>query len=122
MPRENIVTSLKPGLILQNFCVVNYATFCTISGLYYKPMTIVNGDSRVINKLEASLTDDARVVIYNRHMFLVQATDPDCRKYWRNYAEASIITRTLVITNYHKAVQVKRYYEHVSISALRHLA
>jgi len=44
------------------------------SVLYYKPMTIVNDDSRVINKLEASLTDDARVVIYNRHMFIVQAT------------------------------------------------
>ncbi len=28
-------------------------------GLYYKPMTIVNYDARVINKLEASLTDDA---------------------------------------------------------------
>ncbi len=27
----------------------------------------------VVNKLEASLTDDARVVIYNRHMFIVQA-------------------------------------------------
>jgi hypothetical protein len=25
-------------------------------------------------KLEASLTDEARVVIYNRHMFIVQAT------------------------------------------------
>jgi hypothetical protein len=38
-------------------------------------MTIVNDDSRVINKLEeASLTDDARVVIYDRHMFTVQAT------------------------------------------------
>ncbi len=37
-------------------------------------MTIVNDDSRVINKLEASLTDDARVVIYDRHMFIVQAT------------------------------------------------
>jgi hypothetical protein len=37
-------------------------------------MTIVNDDSRVINKLEASLTDNARVVIYNRHMFIVQAT------------------------------------------------
>ncbi len=37
-------------------------------------MTIVNDDSRVINKLEASLTDDARVIIYNRHMFIVQAT------------------------------------------------
>ncbi len=34
----------------------------------------VNDDSRIVNKLEASLTDDARVVIYNRHMFIVQAT------------------------------------------------
>ena len=43
-------------------------------GLYYKLMTIVNDDSKVINKLEASLTDDARVVIYDHHMFRVQAT------------------------------------------------
>jgi len=43
------------------------------SGLYYKPMTIVNDDSRVITKLETSLTDDARVVIYDHHMFIVQA-------------------------------------------------
>jgi hypothetical protein len=42
-------------------------------GLYYKPVMIVNDDSRVVNKLEASLTDDARVVIYNHHMFIVQA-------------------------------------------------
>ena len=45
-----------------------------ISVLYYKPMTIVNDCSRVVNKLEASLTDDARVVIYNRHKFIAQAT------------------------------------------------
>jgi hypothetical protein len=38
-------------------------------------MTIVNDDSRVVNKLEASLTDDARVVIYDHHMVIVQATD-----------------------------------------------
>ncbi len=37
-------------------------------------MTIINDDSRVVNKLEASLTDDTRVVIYDRHMFIVQAT------------------------------------------------
>jgi hypothetical protein len=37
-------------------------------------MTIVNDDSRVINKLEASLTDRARVIIYDCHMFIVQAT------------------------------------------------
>jgi hypothetical protein len=44
------------------------------SGLYYKPMTIINDDSRVVNKLEASLTDDAKVAIYDRHMFIVEAT------------------------------------------------
>jgi hypothetical protein len=43
-------------------------------GLYNKPVMIVNDDSRVINKLEASLTDDARGVIYDRHMFIVQAS------------------------------------------------
>jgi hypothetical protein len=37
-------------------------------------MTIVNDDSRAVNKLEASLTDDTRVIIYNRQMFIVQAT------------------------------------------------
>ncbi len=41
----------------------------TLTGLYHKPMTIVNDDSRVVNKLEASLTDDARIIIYNRKMF-----------------------------------------------------
>jgi len=45
------------------------------SGLYYKPMTIVNDDATVVNNLEASFTDDARVIIYDRHMFIVQATD-----------------------------------------------
>ncbi len=44
-------------------------------------MTIVNDDSRVVNKLEASLTDDARVIIYDRHMFIAQATGltPQCQ-------------------------------------------
>ncbi len=37
-------------------------------------MMIINDDSRVINKFEASLTDDARVIIYDHHMFTVQAT------------------------------------------------
>jgi hypothetical protein len=36
-------------------------------------MTIVNDDSRVINKLDASLTDDTRVVIYDRQTLNVQA-------------------------------------------------
>ncbi len=46
------------------------------SGLYYKHLMIVNYDSSIINKFGASLTDDPRVVIYNCHMFLVQATVP----------------------------------------------
>ncbi len=45
------------------------------SGLYYKPMMIVNDDSRVVTQLETSLTDDARVVICDCHMFIVQATE-----------------------------------------------
>ena len=42
--------------------------------LYYKPITIVNDDSRVINKLEASLSDDTRAVSNDCHMFIAQAT------------------------------------------------
>jgi hypothetical protein len=36
-------------------------------------VTIINDDFRVINKLETSITDDARVIIYDRRMFIVQA-------------------------------------------------
>ncbi len=36
---------------------------------------IVNYDFSIINRLGATLTDDARVVIYDRHMFIVQATE-----------------------------------------------
>jgi hypothetical protein len=51
--------------------------FCEINSLYYKPITIVSDDSSIINKLETSLIDEARVVIYDRHMFIVQATTLD---------------------------------------------
>ncbi len=44
-------------------------------------MTIVNDDSRVITKLETSLTDDARVVIYDHHMFILQAIGEYFRRY-----------------------------------------
>ncbi len=37
-------------------------------------MMIVNYASSIVNKLEALLTDDARVIIYDRHVFIVQAT------------------------------------------------
>ncbi len=38
-------------------------------------MAIVNYASSIINKLEALLTDDARVIIYDRHVFIVQAAE-----------------------------------------------
>ncbi len=44
------------------------------SGLCYKHMTIANCTSNVVNKLEDLLADDARVIIYDRHVFIVQAT------------------------------------------------
>jgi hypothetical protein len=46
--------------------------FC---GLYYKHIMIVTDASRAVNKLETSLTEDARVIICNCHMFIAQATD-----------------------------------------------
>jgi hypothetical protein len=45
------------------------------SGLYYKHTTIVYYASSIVNELEALLTDDARVIIYDRHVFIVQVTN-----------------------------------------------
>ncbi len=50
--------------------------------LYYKPMMIINDESRVINKLEASLADDVRVVIYDCQMFILQATGVNAIKHF----------------------------------------
>ncbi len=47
-------------------------------GFYYKPITIVNDDYKVVNKLKTSLTDDATVIVCDRHMFEAQATDEVC--------------------------------------------
>ena len=44
-----------------------------ICDLYHEHTTIINYSSSIFNKLEALLTDDARVVIYDRHVFIVQA-------------------------------------------------
>ncbi len=58
------------------------------SGLYYKHMTIINYTFSIINMLEALLTDDARVVIYDRHVFIVQATgltQSDMAYFWNRF-------------------------------------
>jgi len=42
--------------------------------MFYKLMMIVNVNPSNVNKSRYSLTDAARVVIYDHHMFIVQAT------------------------------------------------
>ncbi len=43
-------------------------------GLYYKNTTFVNYASSIVNKLQALLTDNAGVIIYDHHVLIVQAT------------------------------------------------
>ncbi len=52
----------------------NQLPYSVTCGLYYKYMTIINYASSIVNNLEALLTDNPSVVIYNRHVFIVQAT------------------------------------------------
>ena len=53
--------------------------------LYYNYVTIVNYDSSIVNTFGASLTDDARVVIYDRCMFMVKATGVASVNYDRKF-------------------------------------
>jgi hypothetical protein len=53
---------------------VAVASYAYTSGLCYNHVMIVNDYSSIVNKFEASLTDDAKVIIYDRRMFIVQAT------------------------------------------------
>ncbi len=46
-----------------------------ICGLYYKHMTIVNGESSIVIKCSFKLIDNTRGVIYDRHVFIIQAND-----------------------------------------------
>jgi hypothetical protein len=66
---HSLLTSAQTVVVFE-FCCVNVNAFI-YTGLYYKPITIVSDDSRVVNKIETSLTDDARVVVYDYHMFIV---------------------------------------------------
>ncbi len=43
-------------------------------GLYYKHVLIVNDDSSIISKWSFKLIDGARVIIYDRNMFVIQTT------------------------------------------------
>ncbi len=55
-------------------------------------MTIVSYASSIVNKLKALLTDHARVIIYDYHVFIVQATGIK--------SDRKIIVRSLRFLNY----------------------
>jgi len=44
-------------------------------GLYYKHMTIINDDSSIISRRSSKLIGGARVITYNRNMFIKEATE-----------------------------------------------
>ncbi len=48
------------------------------NGLYYKHVKIVNVNSSIVSKCSFKLSDDPRVIIYDRHRFIVQATRVNC--------------------------------------------
>jgi hypothetical protein len=54
--------------------MLNKVGVCLPFYQYYNHMTNINDDSSIISKFVASLTDDARVVSYDRHVFIAQAT------------------------------------------------
>jgi hypothetical protein len=66
----SVVLALTVSNALAYFAGKKYVLWHNTSGLYDKPMMIVNDDSWVVNKLEASLADNTRVVIYDRNIFM----------------------------------------------------
>jgi hypothetical protein len=74
---------------------INLNTFTC--GLYYKPILIVNDDSSIVNKLETSLTDDARVIIYDHLMFIVCNLNLTFNKVLKSYLLFPSYLKRLVI-------------------------
>ncbi len=68
----NYYSRIQQTLLSQKYSIKKY--YKAFSGLHYKRTMILNEDSRVVNKLETSFNDEARVIIYDRHMFIVQST------------------------------------------------
>ncbi len=75
------------------------------SGLYYKHTMIVNYTSSIVNKLEASLTNDARVIIYDHHVFIVQATGV---RIWA--LNLRIISQLFCSTTVAQPINFKKYF------------
>ncbi len=78
------VTNNNRHNLLCNVSFLHYESviFCSTGhcGLFYKHVMIINYASSSVNKFRASLNDDARVIIYDRHMFIVQAPSVNVMK------------------------------------------
>ncbi len=86
-----------------------------LCGLYYKHMLIVNYASSIINKLKALLTDNAGVIIYDNHVFIVQATGYVCQTVWPwkaffNVNEEDLYYKSFMIVNYDRKVCSKLWH------------
>jgi hypothetical protein len=70
--RQKELTELRDWVRIFSLCFsrIKLTTVACIMNI----MTIVNYASSTINKLEASLSDDARVIIYDCHAYIIQAT------------------------------------------------
>ncbi len=53
---------------------------------------IVNYDSSIVNKFEVSLTDDIRAIVYDHHMFIVQATGANSIEKFGGYILYSFVS------------------------------
>jgi hypothetical protein len=74
---DNILQKIL-NLIRKNVSNIFLHLWCsliTICGLYYKHVTILNDVSIVISKWSFKLIDDPRVIIYDCHWFIIQATE-----------------------------------------------
>ncbi len=65
----------------------------------------------VINNLEASLTNDARVVIYDRNMFIVQSTGFILRQQFETQASLHQQTRNQLSLNIITTILFKSYQQ-----------
>jgi len=71
---DNILSFFGLATVLATLSKLWANLFSIFCSLYYKHMTIVDDNSSVIIKWSSKLIDSARGVIYDRHMFKVQAT------------------------------------------------
>ncbi len=97
-----------------------------LCGLYYKHIMIENDDSTIINKFEASLTDNVIVITYDRHMFIVKASGlyPEKADQGENDCKCKTPTHCLkvYIIHYTKLECLREEKKYVAFKKLANLA